>query len=115
MEWSEPHVKHWISWAITEFSLVGVNEAAFAGMTGKELCELEHANFESLVPHDKGDVFWTHIELLRKCKFVGMESKVYINNTPHFRKEIVSIIGNACHHLCWQSADLTNCCQHNLL
>ena len=29
-------------------------------------------DFVRLIPNDKGDIFWTHLELLRKCKFVGM-------------------------------------------
>lgn len=70
MEWNEAHVQHWISWAIKEFNLVGVIQAGF-GITGKELCEMQHSDFVQKVPHDKGDVFWTHLELLRKCKFVG--------------------------------------------
>lgn len=28
--------------------------------------------FQAKVPLDPGEVFWTHLELLRKCKFVGM-------------------------------------------
>ena len=70
MEWNEAHVQHWISWAIREFNLVGVNQTGF-NITGKELCEMQHSDFVQKVPHDKGDVFWTHLELLRKCKFVG--------------------------------------------
>lgn len=69
-QWTEVHVNHWITWAIREFNLVGVSPDSF-NITGKELCEMQHADFVHRVPHDKGDVFWTHLELLRKCKFVG--------------------------------------------
>ena len=71
MQWNEAHVKHWIQWAMKEFSLVGVNPDNFATITGKHLCEMKHEEFVHYIPHDKGDIFWTHLELLRKCRFVG--------------------------------------------
>jgi hypothetical protein len=40
-------------------------------ITGKQLCQLSVSDFHSKVPVDPGDLFWTHLELLRKCKFVG--------------------------------------------
>lgn len=64
-------MKHWITWATQEFNLVGVNVEDF-NMNGQELCALEHEEYTKLIPNDKGDIFWTHLELLRKCKFVGM-------------------------------------------
>ncbi|XP_062572893.1 GA-binding protein alpha chain-like [Saccostrea cucullata] len=78
VQWSEIHVKHWIDWAIKEFKLVGVNPDSFR-ITGKQLCELTHPEFVKLIPSDKGDIFWTHLELLRKCKFVA----VMQTPTPH--------------------------------
>ncbi|XP_041373837.1 GA-binding protein alpha chain-like isoform X2 [Gigantopelta aegis] len=69
--WSEVHVKHWIQWAIKEFELQNVAMENFA-ITGKQLCELTHPAFIKLIPHDPGDIFWTHLELLRKCKFVAV-------------------------------------------
>ncbi|ESO83336.1 hypothetical protein LOTGIDRAFT_222728 [Lottia gigantea] len=70
MQWNEVHVKHWIQWAVKEFDLQGVNTADFR-MTGKQLAAMTHAEFVKYVPSDPNDVFWTHLELLRKCKFVG--------------------------------------------
>lgn len=75
VQWNEIHVKHWIDWAIKEFKLVGVNPNNFK-ISGKQLCELTHPEFVKLIPNDKGDIFWTHLELLRKCKFVGKEKKI---------------------------------------
>uniref|UniRef100_K1PN04 DNA-binding protein Ets97D n=1 Tax=Magallana gigas TaxID=29159 RepID=K1PN04_MAGGI len=74
VQWNEIHVKHWIDWAIKEFKLVGVNPNNFK-ISGKQLCELTHPEFVKLIPNDKGDIFWTHLELLRKCKFVGKTLK----------------------------------------
>lgn len=76
--WNTTHVKHWLQWAIKEFSLKGVDVNNF-NLTGKELCGLRHDDFVKYIPNDKGDVFWTHLELLRKCKFVA----VIQQPTPH--------------------------------
>ncbi|KAL5019764.1 hypothetical protein ScPMuIL_002656 [Solemya velum] len=78
LQWSEIHVRHWIQWAIKEFSLYNVNVDNFK-MTGRQLCELSHPEFVKLIPIDRGDIFWTHLELLRKCKFVA----VMQTPTPH--------------------------------
>lgn len=40
-------------------------------MTGEDLYKLTLEDFQKLVPSDPGDVFWTHLELLRKMKLVG--------------------------------------------
>lgn len=40
-------------------------------MTGKDLFQLTMQDFQKIVPSDPGDVFWTHLELLRKMKVVG--------------------------------------------
>ena len=69
--WSAPHVKHWIRWAVKEFSLTNVDVENFS-MTGRQLCDLKHDDFVKYIPNDKGDIFWTHLELLRKCKFVNV-------------------------------------------
>ncbi|XP_064651576.1 GA-binding protein alpha chain-like [Lineus longissimus] len=70
-QWNHVHVRHWIQWAIKEFTLAGVDIDNFV-MTGKELCGLHHDQFIKYIPYDRGDVFWTHLELLRKCKFVAV-------------------------------------------
>ena len=42
-------------------------------LDGKELCALTHEDFKIKVRTDPGDLFWTHLELLRKCKFVAVQ------------------------------------------
>ncbi|XP_064604239.1 GA-binding protein alpha chain-like [Liolophura sinensis] len=69
--WNEAHVRHWIQWAVKEFKLEGVNLSDFL-FNGNRLCELTHPEFVNLIPKDPGDIFWTHLELLRKCKFVAV-------------------------------------------
>ncbi|XP_052804709.1 GA-binding protein alpha chain-like [Mya arenaria] len=71
VQWTPVHVKHWIMWAVNEFKLQDVDINNF-NMSGAELCELTHSDFIKYIPHDRGDIFWTHLELLRKCKFVAV-------------------------------------------
>lgn len=70
MHWSVDQVKFWLSWAVGQFNLDGVDIDGF-NLTGMELCGLDHERFVQLVPNDIDNIFWTHLELLRKCKFVG--------------------------------------------
>ena len=49
---------------------MGVDISNFT-FNGRALCELKHEDFIKFIPNDKGDIFWTHLELLKKCKFVG--------------------------------------------
>ena len=70
VQWTEVHVRHWIQWAVKEFGLENVDVTNFS-MNGQQLCEMSHPEFVKFIPNDKGDIFWTHLELLRKCKFVG--------------------------------------------
>nr|CAD7575829.1 unnamed protein product [Timema californicum] len=65
---------HWLQWAVRQFNLVGVRLTDWS-MTGAELCQLSLGEFQMIVPHDPGDVFWTHLELLRKCHFVAVVQK----------------------------------------
>jgi len=69
-DWSETHVKHWLQWAVRQFNLISLRLADW-NITGAQLCNLTMEEFQAKVPLDPGDVFWTHFELLRKCRFVG--------------------------------------------
>lgn len=71
VQWTEVHVRHWIQWAVKEFGLENVDVTKFC-MNGQQLCEMSHPEFVNYIPSDKGDIFWTHLELLRKCKFVAV-------------------------------------------
>ncbi|VVD01906.1 unnamed protein product [Leptidea sinapis] len=71
MEWSVQHVKLWIVWAVRQFNLAGVRLADWA-LAGPQLCSLSNTAFKEKVPSDPGDLFWTHFELLRKCKFIAV-------------------------------------------
>lgn len=41
-------------------------------MTGQQLCNLTLLEFQEKVPDDPNDIFWTHLELLKKCKLVAV-------------------------------------------
>ncbi|XP_044577913.1 DNA-binding protein Ets97D-like isoform X1 [Cotesia glomerata] len=74
MEWSQTHVKHWLQWAVRQFNLTSIRLADW-NIIGEQLCNLELEEFKTKVPNDKGDIFWTHLELLRKCKLVTVIQK----------------------------------------
>ncbi|XP_012541022.2 DNA-binding protein Ets97D [Monomorium pharaonis] len=73
-DWSEAHVKHWLQWAVRQFNIVSLRLADW-NITGAQLCNLTMEEFHAKVPLDPGDVFWTHFELLRKCRFVAVVQK----------------------------------------
>ncbi|KAJ8980386.1 hypothetical protein NQ317_009380 [Molorchus minor] len=69
-EWSAVHVRHWVQWAVRQFNLPNIKLSDWS-MSGKELYELTIQDFQKIVPNDPDDVFWTHLELLRKMKVVA--------------------------------------------
>ncbi|XP_071453301.1 DNA-binding protein Ets97D-like [Hetaerina americana] len=73
-EWTVAHVRHWLQWAVRQFNLVGIRLSDW-GMNGEKLCSLTVEEFQQIVPNDPGDIFWTHLELLRRCKFVAVLQK----------------------------------------
>uniref|UniRef100_A0A2A4K1J3 PNT domain-containing protein n=1 Tax=Heliothis virescens TaxID=7102 RepID=A0A2A4K1J3_HELVI len=70
-QWSVQHVKLWIQWAVRQFNLIGVKLSDW-NINGEELCAITNVEFKEKVPSDPGDIFWTHFELLRKCKFIAV-------------------------------------------
>ncbi|XP_026740071.1 DNA-binding protein Ets97D isoform X1 [Trichoplusia ni] len=70
-EWSVQHVKLWIQWAVRRFNLIGIKLSDW-NISGDELCTISNVEFKAKVPSDPGDIFWTHFELLRKCKFIAV-------------------------------------------
>ena len=70
-EWSSSHVSHWIKWAIKQFGRASISPEDW-NIDGSTLCSLTHEEFKKKVPIDPNDLMWTHVELLRKCKFVAV-------------------------------------------
>ncbi len=71
LTWDRLHVAHWLHWAIDEFPDSQVRKGDW-DIDGRELCALSHDDFKKKVFEDPNDTLWTHLELLRKCKFVAV-------------------------------------------
>ena len=72
--WKRAHVSHWIKWVIREFPRTSIDTQDWE-IDGQELCSMSHEDFKLKVPLDPSDLVWTHLELLRKCKFVAVVQK----------------------------------------
>ncbi|XP_049883860.1 DNA-binding protein Ets97D [Pectinophora gossypiella] len=70
-DWSVQHVKLWIQWAVRQFNLTGIKLSDW-NISGTQLTTITNVEFKEKVPSDPGDLFWTHFELLRKCKFIAV-------------------------------------------
>lgn len=78
VNWKHEHVQRWFLWASRHFNLQNPNPEDW-NLTGKQLCDLSHTEFVRRVSFDPGDIFWTHLELLRKCKIVAViQQPVYV-------------------------------------
>ncbi|XP_077985615.1 GA-binding protein alpha chain-like isoform X2 [Glandiceps talaboti] len=65
-EWTTEHTIHWLNWASKEFSTGLTDDAETLKLPGKQLCEMPREEFVKKLPRPGGDIFWTHLELLRK-------------------------------------------------
>lgn len=74
--WDRPHVHHWAEWALKEFPESTFDPSSEDwDLDGDQLCNLSHEDFKKKVFEDPGDLLWTHLELLRKCKLVAVVQK----------------------------------------
>ncbi|XP_039290520.1 DNA-binding protein Ets97D isoform X2 [Nilaparvata lugens] len=73
-EWSKAQVRHWLLWAVRLFNLTRIQLQDW-DITGEELVQITLDEFRNKVPHDPHDHFWTHLELLRNCKFCAVIQK----------------------------------------
>lgn len=80
--WSTKHVCHWLQWAVRQFNLPHIKLSDWTNITGRELCRMTITEFQEKVPKDVGYIFWTHLELLRKCKFVGKLDRILLYIVP---------------------------------
>lgn len=84
--WLNAHVRHWIQWAVRHFNLPHIKLQDW-NISGKDLCKLSLKQFQEKVPRDPGDIFWTHLELLRKCKFVAVVQKDKVQESPEQERQ----------------------------
>lgn len=73
-EWSRAHIKFWIEWAKKQFKSASIQPEDW-DMSGADLSRLTIQEFNDRVPSDPGNFFWTHLELLRKCKYVAVQQR----------------------------------------
>ncbi|XP_065372302.1 DNA-binding protein Ets97D [Calliphora vicina] len=73
-EWTVAQVKFWFQWAAREFELTDANIGDWA-ISGRQLCALTHEDFRKKISKDPGNIFWTHLQLLKECKFVSVVHK----------------------------------------
>ncbi|NXI83606.1 GABPA protein, partial [Rhipidura dahli] len=64
VQWSTDQVLHWVVWVMKEFSMTDIDLNALS-IPGRELCNLSQEDFFQRVP--RGEILWSHLELLRKC------------------------------------------------
>lgn len=64
-QWTEGHVREWLSWTVNEFSLKNVDFLKFC-MNGASLCALGKDRFLDLAPDFVGDILWEHLDMLQK-------------------------------------------------
>lgn len=66
-QWTEDHVREWLTWTVNEFTLKNVDFHKFC-MNGASLCALGKERFLDLAPDFVGDILWEHLEMLQKGK-----------------------------------------------
>ncbi|XP_016097699.1 protein C-ets-1 [Sinocyclocheilus grahami] len=64
-QWTEAHVREWLTWTVNEFSLKNVDFHKFS-LDGANLCALGKERFLDLAPDFVGDILWEHLEMLQK-------------------------------------------------
>ncbi|KFV71254.1 GA-binding protein alpha chain [Dryobates pubescens] len=64
VQWSTDQVLHWVVWVMKEFSMTDIDLNALS-IPGRELCSFSQEDFFQRVP--RGEILWSHLELLRKC------------------------------------------------
>ncbi|MEQ2160792.1 hypothetical protein GOODEAATRI_003003 [Goodea atripinnis] len=63
--WTADQVIHWAVWVMKEFNIDEM-EIGSIHIPGRELCGFSQEEFLHKVPN--GEILWSHLELLRKCK-----------------------------------------------
>ncbi|OQR71204.1 protein C-ets-1-like [Tropilaelaps mercedesae] len=67
--WSSADVRHWLAWAVSEFSLQGLDLCLFETLGGREICALGKEVFLAWAPPFTGDILWAHLDMLLKGEY----------------------------------------------
>ncbi|GIY23795.1 DNA-binding protein Ets97D [Caerostris extrusa] len=65
------HVLVWLEWAALHFKVPKIDIDEWT-ISGKELMSMSQQNLRRMLPCNPGDLFWSHVELLRKFKFIAI-------------------------------------------
>lgn len=65
-KWKREEVEQWLQWAAKEFSVSTDSLSQLAGNDGLQLCSLAKEQFLKLAPDFVGDIFWEHLDMMRK-------------------------------------------------
>lgn len=66
VQWTADQVIHWAVWVMKEFNIEEI-EVGGIHIPGRQLCAFSQEEFLQRVPN--GEILWSHLELLRKCKY----------------------------------------------
>ncbi|XP_045465584.1 DNA-binding protein Ets97D isoform X2 [Harmonia axyridis] len=90
IDWGVIHVRHWLQWAVRHFNLPNIKLSDWC-MNGEELYKLTIQDFQKIVPSDPSDIFWTHLELLRKMKVVAIikEDDLDLSSPPKRKPKLM--------------------------
>lgn len=69
--WTHQQVQFWLTWAIQQFRLKNIRASEW-NINGQELCELKHRDLKSKINPDQLEMFYTHLEMLRKHRYVAI-------------------------------------------
>lgn len=73
-DWTSEHVALWLKWASRHFRL---NDSIFSsqiGISGREVSQWRHDDVKIISPNDGDNLFWTHLQILKKCKLAALQS-----------------------------------------
>ncbi|ESN96619.1 hypothetical protein HELRODRAFT_163707 [Helobdella robusta] len=65
-DWTCDHVRLWLRWASSHFPFDFDPHSDDINVTGVEVCQWQLKDAQVLAPRDVNNLFWTHIQLLKK-------------------------------------------------
>lgn len=86
--WTADQVIHWAVWVMKEFNIDEM-EIGSIHIPGQDLCSFSQEEFLQKVPN--GEILWSHLELLRKCKSLINESSTHIERVQRNTTEIINL------------------------
>ncbi|CAL1272278.1 unnamed protein product [Larinioides sclopetarius] len=76
--WTVEHVKLWLEWASHHFKIPKIDHNEWK-YSGRDLMGMSQESLREKIPFDPDDVFWAHVELLRKFKIIAVIQRPEVN------------------------------------